>query len=270
MLGMKFIARDPMHRDAILLLGLDAAKVGELQKANEYLARSWILHDVLPIEALLRNVALLNTLEKTGHSEASQLLQDSISEDLLVATAALPTNFSNDVWRSVVQQLVDIGAPDVALQLAIGGVPSSTNQLKGFLLTGIPVLEAAAGGDGQATLNIYKSTQGAHGVALGPRWFEPVPLAQAYSIAAQSMSMLGAKDSAIMLYQASIELSPDDSLVLNNLAWTLIEQEGVTEEVIALCDRAYALDSESSYILDTVGWSYLLRGDIEQSIETSS
>ncbi len=261
------ISRNPTHSDALLLLGLEAARVGNLSKANEYLARSWVLHDVLPIEALLRDAALKSTLEKAGNTEVSEMLGKTYQHVFDIALAELPMNYSDDVWRSVIQQLVDIHTPEIALQLAQEGIKNSRNQLRGFLLTGIPVLEAAANGDGRATIESYKNALIANEIGLGPRWFEPVSLAQAFSLAAQSMSMLGAKESAISLYKESVKINPDDPLVLNNLAWTLMERDGLTEETMELCMRTYELDSSSSYILDTVGWAYLLKGDIEKAVD---
>lgn len=261
------LVRNPTHSDALLLLGLEAARVGNVSKANEYLARSWILHEVLPLEALLRDAALIDSLDRSGNSELSELLRENYLDVFERARAELPMDFSNDVWRSVIQQLVDIHAPEVALKLAQESVLSTTNKLRGFLLTGIPVLEAAAGGNGQVTIQTYKNAQLDGVLGLGPRWFEPVSLAQAYSIAAQSMAMLGAEESAIRLYRESIKLNPNDPLVLNNLAWSLMERGGMSTEVMEMCDQCYALDSTSSYVLDTVGRAHFLSGDIDRALD---
>ena len=35
------ISRDPLHKDALLILGLDAAKMGEVEKGRRYLSTHW-------------------------------------------------------------------------------------------------------------------------------------------------------------------------------------------------------------------------------------
>jgi tetratricopeptide (TPR) repeat protein len=101
---------------------------------------------------------------------------------------------------------------------------------------------------------------------LAPKWNEPVSRAEALSIAAQTMSLVGAVDGAVNLNTASFEIDPDDALTVNNLAWMKLIRDGATEEVISLCKYAYEREPDKSYIMDTLGWMYALNGEPQKAI----
>jgi tetratricopeptide (TPR) repeat protein len=62
-------------------------------------------------------------------------------------------------------------------------------------------------------------------------------------------------------YRKVIELRPDDSAALNNLAYLLAEDLGRPGEALPLADRAFRLARDSAPIIDTLAWVHHLSGD---------
>ena len=261
------LLRNPNNSQALLIVGLDEARRGNHESATKMLSRSWLEHDVMSEESLLRFAALRASASALSLNDLVDAMDDLEMTLIDNAFGSLIQQGAGEMWRAVIQQLVDVQAYSIALDLARKGILSSSHQLKGFLLTALPVLEAAAQGDGQVTIKTYNEAIEPEGLPLGPKWYEPVSLAEGYSMAAQSMSMIGDRLGTINLYRASMSLFSEDSLVLNNLAWALLNTDGPTEEVEALSLKAYELDADASYILDTLGWFYFQKGEMPQALD---
>ena len=253
------ITRDPSHPDALLILGIDAAKMGQMEQGKHFLSRHWLSNTPEPIEALLRLAAMLFVFE--SDSDISVLLENEINSVLSEAGIALSTAPSA-AWLGVLQQLIDLDATELAMQLAVVNAPDVNQKELGALLTVLPVLESAIDGNGLTTQTLYEEMSQVGKLQLSSHLSERVSLAEALSIAAQSMSIIGGDiEAPVRLYEKSLELSPNNPLALNNLAWITMEQNGVTPYVQQLCKRALELDSKATYILDTVGRMYTLLGD---------
>lgn len=70
--------------------------------------------------------------------------------------------------------------------------------------------------------------------------------------------------SAKRLYKKALEASPDDIIILNNLAW--VEQKlGDLGSAIIMAERAYGLDQSNSTIQDTYGWILFLNAEYEKA-----
>ena len=59
----------------------------------------------------------------------------------------------------------------------------------------------------------------------------------------------------------SLKLNPEDSYVLNYLAYSWLERNFKIEIALDMLERAYKKESDSPYILDSIGWAYYLIGD---------
>ncbi|MBC8523676.1 tetratricopeptide repeat protein [PVC group bacterium] len=260
------LLRDPMNSRALFMVGIDASASGDYQTAARLLSRLRIHGEDLPTDALLRDAALTNALHMIGDQETSALLQ--AKEDQLIKTALVHLLRGGEtVWISALQQLVDVGNPRVALQLAQGAAPKLDPQRLALVLSAMPIIEVAARGDGTVTLETYKTVGTNELIPLRPRWFEPKSLAYALSTAAQSMSSVGAVDAPIKLYKASLELDPFDIIVINNYAWTLLQRDGPSQEAVALAKQAYEADPEAGFVLDTFGYAKLLQGKPSDAID---
>ena len=259
------IARDPIHADALLILGLDAVKMGQVELGKKYLSQHWLTSSANPLEALLRIAGLLEVYESDDAITAS--LEESLDQIITASIFTLVSTATSPAWLGLLQQLVDLNAVDVALELASQSASKLSQRELATILTVIPVLEATSGGDGSTTFDVYTQIARTKPIALTPQWRDSVPLAEALSLAAQSMSIISQDPSGpIQLYKASLLLDPTDALTLNNLAWITLQRDGPTESVQKMCELVLELDSEAPYILDTVGWMYAKLGDTQQAI----
>ena len=265
------LLRDPNNRQALYVIGLDAAMGGEYRKAVQLLSRLRIQDltskpESSPTEMLLRDVALSTALRKIGDTETSAMFRIQV-QNLITLSLSQLLHSQGSVWLSVLQQLVNVGDPSVALKLAQLAVTELEPRRQSTLLSAMPVIEVAAGGSGEVTLATFQ-TIGEHGrIPLRPQWYEPKTLARALSTAAQSMSSLGNVEASILLYQASVDLDATDLVAVNNLAWSLLQKEGVTDEAVAFANQAYELNQTEGFVLDTIGFLKLLQGKTGEAID---
>lgn len=259
------LKRDPLHKDALLILGLDAARMGNKELGKLYLSRHWLTKEVMPVEGILRIAAMQYVFDTETDILVS--LEDSVGVVIDAALYDLIGAATSPAWLGIIQQLVDLSAVDIALLLSTKAVMQLDKQELGTLLTVIPLLEAATHGDGSITQRVYENIAGKQGVPLAPQWFKPVPLPEALSMAAQTMSIVSEDPSGpTRLYKASLALHSTDALTLNNLAWITLKHDGPTEEAQYLCAKALEFDQSAPYILDTVGWMNILLGNPEAAI----
>ena len=59
----------------------------------------------------------------------------------------------------------------------------------------------------------------------------------------------------------SLEINPDDAYVLNYLAYSWLEREYKIDIAIQMLEKAYTLQSNDPYIIDSVGWGHYLIND---------
>ena len=260
------LRRDPTNSKALFMVGLDASMNGDYQNASCLLSRLHLQGDGLPTDNLLRDSALTTALQKIGDLETYELLK--VRETALIDNALSQLlQGSDSVWLSVLQQLVDVGNPATALRLAELAIPHLEPKRQSALLSAMPVIEVAAGGDGGVTLSTYMNSAEDGLVYLRPRWSQPTPIAYALSYAAQSMSSVGATDAPIKLYETSLELDPSDVVVINNYSWLLLQRDGASLQAILLAKQAYEADPTAGFVLDTFGYSKLLQGQTSEAID---
>ena len=135
-----------------------------------------------------------------------EALQDSVEATVNEAMFTLTPEATVPTWLGVIQQLVDLNAEQIAIQLVTQATQRVNNRELGTLLTVLPVLEESTGGDGSITQRIYEEVALHQRIPLAPRWYEPVSLSEALSIAAQSMSIIGENTvGPVRLYNASLK-----------------------------------------------------------------
>ena len=59
----------------------------------------------------------------------------------------------------------------------------------------------------------------------------------------------------------SLEINPNESHVLNYLAYAWLERNYRIDDAIEMLERAYAQSKNDPYIIDSIGWAYYLTGD---------
>tara|TARA_B100000795_G_scaffold262271_1_gene239975 strand:- start:814 stop:2514 length:1701 start_codon:yes stop_codon:yes gene_type:complete len=63
----------------------------------------------------------------------------------------------------------------------------------------------------------------------------------------------------------SLEVNPDDSYVLNYLAYSWLERKHKIDKSLEMLERAYAERSNDAYIIDSIGWAYYLIKDYKKA-----
>ncbi|MEQ6885026.1 tetratricopeptide repeat protein [Salicola sp. Rm-C-2C1-2] len=66
-------------------------------------------------------------------------------------------------------------------------------------------------------------------------------------------------------YKRTLELSPENAVALNNLAWLIHEDD--PERALELAQKAYNNNPEAASIVDTYGWILFRNGNVGKSIE---
>ncbi|MDC3071456.1 hypothetical protein OA046_00485 [Candidatus Pelagibacter sp.] len=60
----------------------------------------------------------------------------------------------------------------------------------------------------------------------------------------------------------SIKLRPDDAYALNYLAYSWLERDYKIYEALEMLERAYSIESDDPYIIDSIGWAHYLNNDL--------
>jgi len=77
---------------------------------------------------------------------------------------------------------------------------------------------------------------------------------------------LGQTELAIAAYQAAADEPALAPAALNNMAYLIVNEQGVAQGALVLAQRALALGGERPETLDTLGWIHLQIGDIAQAL----
>ena len=59
----------------------------------------------------------------------------------------------------------------------------------------------------------------------------------------------------------SLKLRPDDAYALNYLAYSWLERDYKINEALEMLERAYSIESDDPYIIDSIGWAHYLIDD---------
>jgi tetratricopeptide (TPR) repeat protein len=66
-------------------------------------------------------------------------------------------------------------------------------------------------------------------------------------------------------YEAALKIDPDNALILNNYAYSLIERDQQKERCLVMAKRAVEKEPENSSYLDTIGWVYYKLAQYEEA-----
>ncbi len=66
-------------------------------------------------------------------------------------------------------------------------------------------------------------------------------------------------------YVAALEISPDNAIVLNNLAYSLAERNTSLEQALKYAEKAVSIEGDNPSFLDTLGWIYFKMGNTKQA-----
>ncbi|OHB67104.1 MAG: hypothetical protein A2Y76_15630 [Planctomycetes bacterium RBG_13_60_9] len=84
------------------------------------------------------------------------------------------------------------------------------------------------------------------------------------------MQQMGRTTEAAALSRKVLEIDPNDIIALNNLAWTLCEEDGKYQEALELAERGLRLAPEYQDLIDTQGVIHYRLGHLEKAVEDFS
>lgn len=73
-------------------------------------------------------------------------------------------------------------------------------------------------------------------------------------------------DKAEKFFRRSLELSPDEPMVLNYLGYSMVEKKINLNEALEMIRKAVELKPNDGYIVDSLGWAFYQLGDYEQAL----
>ena len=76
-------------------------------------------------------------------------------------------------------------------------------------------------------------------------------------------------DVAERQFRKALELSPNESSVLNYLGYSMIEKKINLPEALDMVKKAVDLKPNDGYIIDSLGWAYFQLGDYDQAVTYS-
>ncbi len=76
----------------------------------------------------------------------------------------------------------------------------------------------------------------------------------------------GRYDDAIRTMTKILELDPQNASALNYIGYTYAEQGKNLDEALAFVAKAYAQRPNDGYVMDSLGWVYFKKGDIEKAL----
>jgi tetratricopeptide (TPR) repeat protein len=83
---------------------------------------------------------------------------------------------------------------------------------------------------------------------------------------AQCLDVLGRRDEAIVQYRAAEKINPNDPIILNNLAFLLVDTGGDLDEAMMLAERGRPGLPESLDMADTLGWIYFKKDLLDKAL----
>ncbi|GAF95813.1 unnamed protein product, partial [marine sediment metagenome] len=75
----------------------------------------------------------------------------------------------------------------------------------------------------------------------------------------------GGLDCLTHMFKA-VEMDPSHASALNYIGYTYVENGIKLNEAEVLINRALAASPESGHIMDSLGWLYYIRGDVERAV----
>ena len=64
---------------------------------------------------------------------------------------------------------------------------------------------------------------------------------------------------------SALDLIPNNSYVLNYLAYSWLERNYKIDNAIEMLEKAYSLENDDPYIIDSIGWAYYLTKDYSKA-----
>ncbi|MHC4643192.1 MAG: tetratricopeptide repeat protein, partial [Planctomycetota bacterium] len=81
------------------------------------------------------------------------------------------------------------------------------------------------------------------------------------------LQVTGRNDQAAELYKKTLEIQPDNVIVMNNLAWILCEEQGKFQQALELAQRGLKITPNYMDLIDTCGTAYYRLGQCGKAVQ---
>lgn len=164
--------------------------------------------------------------------------------------ASLAKNDS-DIFLTIGKIQISLEQPQLALTAFDKGLTSASQSIE--LLLARAALLKSIGELERAKLDL------ASAIEISPE--NLAPLTQLAVLAHEQKDY----DLASTTYERVLELSPNNIIALNNLAWLYAETATNLDTGLKMIRKALILGNQNPVLLDTLGWVYRARGELEQA-----
>jgi len=237
---------DPNDSDIAVRLAMTYIAADESKKAVDLLEKQLISCEDVP-EHRRVNTALAVALYKYGDKENAQkkfdLLLQSAPDDPAPLFARVQLLTEDELWSQLnqnVTQWCQSNPEDVNTPITIAG------RLAGF--------------------ENKQAKEVAEDLLRGVLERDPNNLS-AMSKFAMLLQVAGRNTESAKLYQKILELSPDNVIAMNNLAWIMCEEQNNYHEALELAQRGLKIAPQYVDLIDTRGVVYYRLGEFEKAIQ---
>lgn len=174
------------------------------------------------------------------------------------------------LWREVAQQLIDLGAPEGAsrlLRARLAADQAPEPQTTAALLLGAIIADAAGGVPVDETIELIEETFLLADFSRSLQTARSIALSDLLFAAGNLHTLLGDSGAAERFFRRCLELSPNDSMTLNNLGYQRIDEGYDDAESIAMLENAYKAEPNNPNVLDSLGWLRYKQGLLEDTAQ---
>jgi len=236
---------DPNDIDAVMLLVGTYLMIGEPQKAVNILRQQLLTSD--PSISRRYRTVLAVALYKAGRKSESQeefnALAESDPNDPSPLLAQVQLLREEQLWSQLNLKVVDWyqkypNDNHTPVVIARDLAPIDSNEAK---QTAENILRLVLKNDSSST--------------------------EAMSVLAILLEMTGRSDESEELYQRLIELEPENSIAINNLAWILSEEKGQYKQALELTEKGLKLAPNYIDLIETRGVVFYRMGEFTKSVQ---
>lgn len=220
---------NPQDKELQLQMGVLELHDKHYKEAEDYFRKLSVAgdSDVRPLSGLTQTLAAEGQLDKAVDLLAEDVKKTPDNNQLRYlygTTAAMAGKY--DVAIGEFQHLVGVSPKTPQLYIALG----NTYRLKGDYANALAALQK--------------------GAELMPKETTPL-VAEAEVLMAEDHT-----PDALEKYKAALKLTPDNPVLLNNVAYLMADGGGSLDEALKYVRRAIQLDSKQPRYSDTLGWIY--------------
>jgi Flp pilus assembly protein TadD len=77
----------------------------------------------------------------------------------------------------------------------------------------------------------------------------------------------GRDEAAFADLEKTLELAPDEPIILNHLGYSYVERAQQLERAFGMIERAVEIEPQNGSIVDSLGWAYFQRGFYDKAVE---